>query len=176
MAISIDLGCGMSPKNPFAADMVYGVDVFENAEKGIVKCDLFTKDIPFATEAADFISAFDFIEHVPRILYCPDLRFCFVELMNDIYRVLKPGGKFISFTPGYPAEAAFVDPTHVNFITLNTFPNYFGPRRLASMYGFKGNFVVERNEWHDWISPPLTLAPGVANPGPTHILTILQKV
>jgi SAM-dependent methyltransferase len=87
--------------------------------------DLAIESIPFPSEYFDYVSAYDFIEHVPRIIYNPTRRFCFIELMNEIYRVLKMGGTFASFTPAFPKEAAFIDPTHVNIITENTFPLYF---------------------------------------------------
>ena len=80
----------------------------------------------------------------------PQRRFCFVELMNEIYRVLKPGGTFLSFTPAFPAAAAWRDPTHVNIITEETFPLYFDDQnRLASVYGFNGYFQIMGQRWHE---------------------------
>ena len=80
----------------------------------------------------------------------PQRRFCFVELMNEIYRVLKPGGTFLSFTPAFPAAAAWRDPTHVNIITEETFPLYFDDQnRLASVYGFNGYFQITGQRWHE---------------------------
>lgn len=40
MSKSLDLGCGLQPKNPFNAQEVYGVDVRDDAEAHIVKADL----------------------------------------------------------------------------------------------------------------------------------------
>jgi hypothetical protein len=55
------------------------------------------------------------------------------------------GGKFLSQTPCYPHPAAFWDPTHVNFITEQTFPLYFdNSNKWATMYGFKGQFHIEQ--------------------------------
>jgi SAM-dependent methyltransferase len=129
---TLDLGCGDTPKNPFNMDEIYGVDIRKVPEKNILKADLAVERIPFDSDMFDAVSAFDFIEHVPRIIYNPKRRFCFVELMNEIYRVLKPGGRFFSFTPAFPAPAAWRDPTHVNIITEETFPLYFdNQNRLA---------------------------------------------
>ena len=47
--------------------------------------------------------------------------------MNEIYRVLKPNGIFYGITPVYPKESVFVDPTHVNFITKNSFKYFVYP-------------------------------------------------
>ena len=83
------------------------------------------------------------------------LRFCFVELMNEVYRVLKPGGIFLSHTPIFPFPASQQDPTHVNLITEDTFPKYFDDSsRFASMYGFTGSFKVE----DQLLSPPYLIS------------------
>jgi len=141
---SLDLGCGVNPKNPFCADMVYGVDFIENLDKQIVVADLTIEAIPHPDGQFDFVTAFDFIEHIPRIVYAPQKRFPFVELMDEIWRVLKPGGLFLSHTPIYPFVEAFQDPTHVNIITSNTLRDYFcGESRIAKMYGFRGVFNLE---------------------------------
>jgi SAM-dependent methyltransferase len=150
MTKALDLGCGIKTRNFFNATEVYGVDVLDDVGAKIVKADLVIEAIPFPDETFDFVTAHDFIEHVPRVLYVPHRRNPFVELMNEIWRVLKPGGKFMSSTPAYPHPAAFQDPTHVNIITENTFPSYFDDkRRWASVYGFKGSFVIVSQEWED---------------------------
>jgi hypothetical protein len=80
--------------------------------------------------------------------------------MNEVYRVLKVEGLFLSFTPAYPHAEAFRDPTHVNIIAEDTFSIYFDNKyRWASMYGFTGAFEIVMQEWR----------------GP-HLLTIMKKV
>jgi SAM-dependent methyltransferase len=66
--------------------------------------------------------------------------------MNEIHRVLKPGGKFYSITPVFPKESVFSDPTHVNFITKNSHKYFTQPHNWASMYGFVGDFILDRVE------------------------------
>jgi SAM-dependent methyltransferase len=146
---SLDLGCGTRPHNPFEAKQLYGVDVrnVRNAEMTVKAADLTLEPIPYPASMFDYVTAFDFIEHVPRIVYAPKCRFAFVELMNEIWRVLKPGGILVSHTPAYPSPEAFQDPTHVNIITENTFPCYFSNDLWAKMYGFKGRFDVESQDW-----------------------------
>jgi SAM-dependent methyltransferase len=130
---SLDLGCGSNPRNPFGADEVFGVDLDGNPEKGIKKADLAIERIPFDNEVFDYVTAYDFIEHVPRTIYLPERRNPFVELMSDAYRVLKMGGTFLSLTPAYPYAPAFQDPTHVNIITTDTFGLYLHPRNGAGL-------------------------------------------
>lgn len=145
---SLDLGCGLQPKNPFNAQEVYCIDVRDDAEAHIVKADLVIEPIPFPDDSFDYVTAHDFLEHVPRLIYLPQRRNAFVEVMNEIHRVLKPGGVFMSFTPAFPHGPAFRDPTHVNIITEETFPLYFDDKvRWASMYGFRGSFQILSQEW-----------------------------
>jgi SAM-dependent methyltransferase len=160
--LSLDLGSGLYPKNPFKATTCTGIDILDSANT--IKCNLFSQDIPFDDCTADFVTAFDFIEHIPRLIVSGEIvRFRFVELMSDIYRVLKTGGLFFSHTPAFPSQAVFQDPTHVNFITATTFPNYFCTRRGnkgpgASRYGFKDSFRLVAQKMYS-----------------THLLTLLQK-
>jgi SAM-dependent methyltransferase len=160
MTKTLDLGCGTVLRNPFNADEFYGIDIREDLQNNIRQADLAIESIPFEDEFFDFVTAYDFIEHIPRIAYIPDRRNCFVEFMNEVYRVLKTDGYFLSFTPAFPRAEAFQDPTHVNIITKKTFSCYFDwGNRWASMYGFNGAFQVVFQEWR----------------GP-NLLTIMQKV
>ena len=99
---TLDIGCGSTPRNPFGVDEVYGLDINEYPEKNVVACDLVVNPIPYPSNYFDYVTAYDFIEHVPRVIYNPNRRFSFIELMNEIYRVLKMGGTFASFTPAFP--------------------------------------------------------------------------
>ena len=176
MRYSLDLGCGDKVKNPFGAERTFGVDLTSD-EESVVVADLVREPIPFHDESFDFVTAFDFIEHIPRSSDIPCRRNPFIDVMNEVYRVLKAQGVFLSFTPCYPSEAAFSDPTHVNIITKDTFPNYFtGQTPGASRYGFYGRFSLIANQWHDWNSWPLSVHPTVPNPGKTHLLTLLRKM
>jgi glycosyltransferase involved in cell wall biosynthesis len=160
MTKTLDLGCGDVPRNPFHADALFGVDVRSNLAGNIRSADLTVEPIPFDDDSFDYLTAYDFIEHIPRVVYAPHRRNAFIEVMNEVHRVLKPGGLFLSHTPAYPHPVAFRDPTHVNIITDETLPMYFDDQnRWASIYGFKGAFKVLRHEWR----------------GP-HIVAVMQKV
>src|ERR1700686_5378203 len=124
-ASALDIGCGVNPRNPFKAENLFGLDIRENQAKNIKYADLTLEPIPFADDTFDYVTAYDFIEHVPRVIYMPSRRFPFVELMNEIWRTLKPRGIFFSHTPIFPYSPAFRDPTHVNILTDETFPLYF---------------------------------------------------
>ncbi len=149
---NLDLGCGANPRNPYNYDELYGVDIVERHESIIQdfhykSTNVILENIPFEDNFFDSVSAFDFIEHVPRLIFSNgNIVFPFIELMNEIYRVLKPGGKFYAITPVYPKESVFVDPTHVNFVTRNSFKYFTKPHCWASMYGFIGEFENIRNQ------------------------------
>ena len=148
MAKTLDLGCGSNPRNPFNADELFGIDVRDDLATNIKKADLAIQAIPYQDDFFEYLTAYDFLEHIPRVVYLPERRNSFVELMNEAYRVLKMGGFFLSFTPAYPHAAAFQDPTHVNFITEDTFRLYFDDtNRWAKAYGFTGAFQVRMQEW-----------------------------
>ena len=156
---TLDIGCGTTPRNPFAAQTTYGIDIRENSEKNIKYADLTVEKIPYPDAHFDYITAYDFLEHVPRIIYLPERRFPFIELMNEIHKTLKPNGIFLSHTPIYPFSPAFRDPTHVNINTEETFPMYFDDTTQAGkMYGFNGSFKVLEQ---------VLVAP--------HLISILQK-
>ena len=140
---SLDLGCGIKPRNLFGAESSFGIDVRDDLAIGIKSADLVLAPIPFEDQYFDFVTAYDFLEHIPRVVYLPERRLPFVNLMNEIYRVLKPGGIFLSSTPIYPYGAAFRDPTHINILTDETFSLYFDDQhRWAEIYGFGGCFKV----------------------------------
>jgi len=158
-SVTLDIGCGQNPRNPFGASQSFGLDIREDLSKNIRYADLTTEPLPFAEDMFHYITAYDFLEHVPRVIYLPERRFPFIELMNEVYRTLKPGGIFLSRTPFYPISSAFTDPTHVNVITADTFPRYFDDQYVwAKMYGFRGAFRVQFQAIHD-----------------THLVTVLQK-
>jgi SAM-dependent methyltransferase len=157
---TLDLGCGSRIRNPFFAELKYGVDLAADPERNVSAWDGAFEPLPYPDSSMDFVTAFDFLEHVPRIIYWggggggggggleegerPRRRYPFVELMNEVHRVLKPCGIFFSVTPMYPGSRAFHDPTHVNFMTVDTLVHYFDNELLmAKMYGFKGSFFPD---------------------------------
>jgi len=150
-SISIDLGCGNIPRNPLNCNTAQGIDIAPSPKQNVIGVDLLTSPIPYPDQCADVVTAYDFIEHVPRCaITASGTVFPFVGLMREIYRVLKPGGLFFSKTPAYPSSNAFVDPTHVNVITEDTFATYFCNDQfhpLAAQYGFKGEFKMIQQRW-----------------------------
>lgn len=153
-ATHVDIGAGNYPRNTFDATSMIVVDLFVEprviGNTRFIKCDA-TSHIPIEDNSVESISCYDFMEHIPRWIKneSDDIKFPFIEFMNEIHRCLKPGGIFYAITPAFPSDAAFQDPTHVNFISVKTIDYFAGSRPLARElgYGFTGSFEVVAQRW-----------------------------
>lgn len=139
MKKQLDLGCGGIIRS-WDGYQPFGIDITPTGDN-IKKADLAIEPIPFADNTFDLVTAYDFLEHVPMMLYYMDgkqklqRRSVMVELFNEIYRVLKDDGVFYSQTPLYPSRSVFQDPTHVAVWTDESF-NYFS----GDYYGFHDHY------------------------------------
>lgn len=139
----LDIGCGRIPRNPFAQEELHGIDVMSLETTACLykQVNVVVEKLPYEDNSFDSVSAYDFLGLIPRSAVSENgMRFPFIELMNEIYRVLKPGGIFYAVSPYYPRNEAFVDPTYVNFIAKRTHRYFTLPNLGASVYGFNGVF------------------------------------
>jgi SAM-dependent methyltransferase len=151
----IDLGCGSKPRNPYSFSELYGCDIRSpldfkaHADFTYAQANLTIEKIPFPDNFFNSLSAYDFIEHIPRQFPGADGKIIlpFINLMDEIHRVLIPGGIFVAATPAFPKAEAFQDPTHVNIITKNTHEYFVGDIPKAFIYGFKGRFSKKQVKW-----------------------------
>ena len=153
-SIAIDIGSGIKPRNIFNSSKLIGLDFNVNEKEGVIYCDLSSGILPFEDNSVSFITAFDFMEHLSRTQTKYSSMNPFINLMNEIYRVLQPGGIFLSHTPAFPFSSVFQDPTHTNFISEMTFPGYFAKDvsgrwivPWAQQYGFNGEFTLLNQYW-----------------------------
>lgn len=105
--------------------------------------DIAANGLPFADNEVDEIRAYDFLEHIPQ----PKVVF----VMEEIWRVLKDGGKFEHFTPSTDGRGAFQDPYHVSYWNHNSWL-YWCNADYRALYGTKVNFKVGASK--DVVSDP----------------------
>jgi len=145
---ALDLGSGPSPRNPFCASECWGADIRSIGENNVVYADISSGKLPFPDETFDFVTAYDVLEHVPRFVRSEaQIQFPLILLFNEIFRILKRNGHFFCIQPCYPAKEVFQDPTHVNVMTEDTIPMYFGQNAWARIYGYDGSFTVCEEGW-----------------------------
>ena len=124
----LNLGCGKSCPAEH-----YGIDITDAAGVDRV-CDL-TGGIPIDSDTFDVVYARDFLEHIPQGQPC-------VDIMEEIYRVLKPGGKLQTLVPSTSGNSmgAFQDPYHVSFWNKVKF-YYFLDDKFGN--GFRGLYNIQ---------------------------------
>lgn len=112
-------------------------DIYSKLE-GVCLLDLSKDNLPFEDETFDFVFSKSVIEHIIN----PD------HFIDEMYRVLKKGGKIIILTPDfqYNYPIFYSDPTHVHPYTVK------GMNYLMEMYKFKNiqtsNLVQLPTTWN----------------------------
>lgn len=96
--MKIDIGCGPNKKEGFLGVDQYsfpGVDHVVNVAKD---------RLPFDDGAVEEVHASHFVEHLNAVERC--------HLMNELFRVMKPGAKMSMIVPHWGSNRAYGDPTH----------------------------------------------------------------
>ena len=115
----LDIGCGRHK-----LDGAIGLDHMELPGVDVV-ADL-SQRLPFEDDEFDLVYSNQVLEHVPNLL----------GLIDETYRILKPGGTFIAHVPYFRSSWAAVDPTHVRQFTIGSM-DYFVKGTLANQgYAF----------------------------------------
>jgi predicted SAM-dependent methyltransferase len=129
----INLGCGQVKLDGY-------INIDNNPDmKPDLLCNVI-EGFPFFEDGIiEEVRAYDFLEHIPAGKSV-------IKVMEEIYRVLKPGGKFESSTPDAQyGQAAFQDPTHISFWVQNSWL-YYSDRAYSSLYGIKAHFKIQLME------------------------------
>lgn len=122
-----------------------------------VNCDI-RSGLPFDTSTVGVVRASDFLEHIPHCVDSACIHrtpFCTVGMMNEIHRVLVPGGWFVSYTPSSDGRGAFQDPSHCSYWNPNSFWYYTQAEQRKYVRNLTANFAAERvwqeypSKWHE---------------------------
>jgi len=106
--MKLNLGCGYNIKKGWI-----NLDVDKRTDVDVVH-DLNKFPYPFSDNQFSLILMDDVLEHLNDT----------ISVMNEIFRIIKPGGQVIILFPYYQHPNAWVDPTHKKCLTKETF-NYF---------------------------------------------------
>lgn len=126
--IRLDIGCGEHKNKGFVGmdkRKLPGVDIVHDLEK-------FPYPIP--SDCCLMIVGSHIVEHIKPWLM--------LDFMNELWRIMKPGGQLV-FSHPYGVSSGFIqDPTHCNPCNENTW-QYFDPRFsvLYSIYRPKPWFI-----------------------------------
>lgn len=140
--VSVDLGCGFRKKGNI------GIDVTADGTAADIVCRLGFEPIPLADDSVDEIFCRDFLEHLPKSYYSErdeKLKYPIIDLFNEIWRILKPGGTFTSLTPCSPNEEVHQDPTHLSVWTMKSMLYFTGHFPVARLYGVRTDFEIVEN-------------------------------
>ena len=139
--LRLNLGAGREPLEGWTNTDWYdlpGIDLVFN---------LLHLPYPFDDERADSVRMWDVIEHMPSHL--PDGRSFPIELLNEIWRILKPSGEFLIHVPDARHPEWATDITHVRPYMPSSFDHFDPDTELGQMFPFYSERkwqITERSE------------------------------
>ena len=110
------------------------IDIRESVKPDVV-ADL-SVGFPFKSDSIEEVRAHDFLEHVPLGKT--------IGVIEEIFRVLKPGGFFDHSTPSTDGRGAFMDPTHLSFWNINSWLYFCN--QSWNIYNIKARFGIIKLE------------------------------
>ena len=139
--VKIDLGGGRTSLKGYI-----NLDLCPEAD---IHCDLEDAHLPFKDGEVEEIRAKDILEHIRNLL----------PLLNECWRVLRPGGLIYLEVPRHDSAEAVIDPTHIRFFHWHTF-----------------DMICDRNSSIAYALKPWNLAHRVMDDANVNICVVLEKV
>lgn len=155
----VDLGCGTVKKGRIGIDRhpAPGVNIVMDLDKRLVyelpiapgkdsaqaeyaSSRPMVRGLPFNDSSIESIISHHALEHIGP---------GFIPLVDEVYRVLKPGGIFYPIVPLFPSTNAVEDPDH---------KRYFTDRTWDTFVGHLGDENNPTGSWHDSFSVPYSQA------------------
>ena len=130
----LDLGCGNKKRKG-----TIGVDSNHRVKPDIAH-DLNTFPYPFEESTIDKIYIDNTLEHLENPL----------QVMEELFRILKPRGQLKVIVPYFRSSYAFIDPTHKHFFTTESFAYYDPKHPIYKRYDYtRVAFNVEKIIFHE---------------------------
>ena len=128
--VAVDLGCGATRRCPDGYRCI-GIDCYDSfSPKPEIVCRLGFENIPLEDDSVDMVVAYDFLEHLPAVVYYKEdgkwaVHYPRIFLLGEVHRILKVGGIFESYTPDITHRSWAQDPTHCSPPFTDETWNYF---------------------------------------------------
>ena len=116
----LDLGCGKK-KRPGTI----GVDISDRHDADVIH-NLDQFPYPFEASSISKIYMDNCLEHLSAPL----------KVIEELYRILKPGGELVIMVPYFRSRWAYNDPTHKSFYTINSFAYYDQNHVICQRYDY----------------------------------------
>jgi len=128
----LDIGCGK--RQVKKKEGYIGIDKNPNVNPDVVR-DI-EKGLPFCDNSVDGIFTSHTLEHIEDLVF----------VMEEMWRVCKPGAKIEIRVPHYKEIGAWRDPLHKRFFTEQTFQYFCGYPDKYLGYDFKCRFRIVKQE------------------------------
>jgi SAM-dependent methyltransferase len=115
--MKLNLGCGNKSEDGYV-----GVDAIKTPAVDIIH-DLNVFPYPFRDNSVEEVWMDNSLEHLDDV----------IKVMEEIHRILSPGGLLRIKVPYFKSNSAFTDPTHKHFFTETSF-KYFSPDNALNFY------------------------------------------
>jgi SAM-dependent methyltransferase len=128
LGIRLDIGCGGNKQPGFV-----GMDIRPLPGVDIVH-DINVHPWPIPDETVLVAMASHLVEHIPPMAFIDGkTHMLFIEFMDEVWRILKPGGEFAIALPHGDSQGYLQDPTHCNACNENTWA-YFDPDNGSGLW------------------------------------------
>jgi SAM-dependent methyltransferase len=125
----LELGCGQIKRCPTAVTL----DINPDSMADVVH-DLNSFPYPFDDNAFDIVIAEHVLEHLGDL----------IRVVEELHRILKPGGLLYVEVPHFSSNDHFTDPTHLHAFGFRSF-DYFVPGEDLSRYKYsKAKFKKQK--------------------------------